>query len=436
VQDLPVSTVSSVPAAVALPWRRALGGLGIVLLAAAVWVRWWGVPWLGQDLRVYLAGAAAAVGHTDLYAVAVDDGHGGVLRFTYPPFAALAFVPLRWCGAAVGGVLASASFAAYAISGAVCGRALGWSSRRTAALLVVGLVLEPVQRTLLFGQVNLLLMALVLVDAFVVPVRWRGWLTGVAAGTKLTPGVFVLYYLVRRDWASAARMGVSFAVTVAVGWVLLPADSARYWLGGLSSMSQFGPEIELWGNQSVGAVVSRAAQLHDVSATALHGVTYLLCALVMVLAVVAARAQVLAGDRVAALVVVGISGLLVSPVSWTHHWVWAVPALALVVERRWWVLAAVSVALFFLPPMWVLHDRPADQLGYTGAELAASAAFVVWAVGLLVVLLVDGLVARRRGRADLADAAGDKRGGTIVHRAPERVCDDSGGKPYAPLGRG
>jgi hypothetical protein len=86
--------------------------------------------------------------------------------------------------------------------------------------------------------------------------------------------------------------------------------------------------------------------------------------------------------------------------------------------------------------MWVLHDRPADQLGYTGAELAASAAFVVWAVGLLVVLLVDGLAARRRGRADLADAAGDKRGVTIVHRAPERVCDDSGGKPYAPLGRG
>lgn len=370
--------------------------LGLTVLAFGLWVRWWGAPWAGVDLRVYLAGARSVLEGRDLYALTVGDGHGGVLRFSYPPFAALAFVPLVWTGAAAAATLGVASLGAYGAMAAICARVVGWRARGAGVVFLVGLALEPVQRTLLYGQINLILAGLVLADIFVVRPGGRGWLSGVAAGLKLTPAVFVLYFLVRREWASAARMGLGFAATVALGWVALPGDSARFWLHSLGSMSQFGGDVVLWGDQSLGAVVQRASQLHGVPTTTVHLVTWALCGAVGLLMLAAAWLQSAAGDRLAMVVVLGLGGLLISPVSWTHHWVWVVPAVALMWWRRWHVLAAMTVVGFFLPPMWALHARPDSELGYTPLELILSAAFVLWALLVLTVLLIDGLRTRRR----------------------------------------
>ncbi|QGN56691.1 glycosyltransferase 87 family protein [Nostocoides sp. HKS02] len=386
---------------------RLLAAIGLVLVATALWVRWWDVPWSGLDLRVYLAGARAVVAGQNLYAVGVSDGHGGILQFSYPPFAALAFVPLGWTGGAAAATLTVASLASYAVMGVLCARSLGWGARRVAILLAVGVVLEPVQRTLLYGQVNLILAAMVLLDLFAVPRSRRGLLIGVAAGIKLTPAIFVVYYLLRRQWAAAGRVGASFVATVVVGWLVLPADSARFWLHGLGSMSQFGGEVVLAGNQSIRAVVERGSQLHGVPTSVVGLVTWTLCAAALVLTLMAAKLQSEAGDRLAVVVALGLGGLLISPVSWTHHWVWVVPAIALMVGRGWRVLAAVTVAGFFLPPMWALAPPPDLQPGYTPVELVLSAAFALWAVLLLVVLLVDGrrTVRRRCARTELMQAA-------------------------------
>ena len=402
--DLPPPEPAAPRAAVT---SRLLAAIGLVLVAMALWVRWQGVPWSGLDLRVYLAGARAAVAGQNVYAVGVSNDHGGILQFSYPPFAALAFVPLVWTGAAAAATLTVASLASYGVMGALCARVVGWGARGAAILLVVGLALEPVQRTLLYGQVNLLLAAMVLLDLLAVPRSARGLLLGLAAGVKLTPAIFVFYYLLRRQWAAAARAGASFAATVVVGWVVLPADSARFWLHGLGSMSQFGGEVVLWGNQSISAVVERGSQLHGVPSTVVHLLTWVLCGLTLVLTLAAARLQSEAGDRLAVVVALGLGGLLISPVSWTHHWVWVVPAIALMVARRWRVLAGVTVAGFFLPPMWALVERSNTQLGYTPVELVLSAAFALWAVLVLVVLLVDGAgtVRRNRARMELRQAA-------------------------------
>jgi alpha-1,2-mannosyltransferase len=377
----------------------------------ALYLRWGAVPWTGVDLRVYLAGARAALHSHELYAVTVSDGHGGVLRFSYPPLAAMAFIPLLWLGSAAPAVVAVASVAACALTGAVAVHQAGWRMPTAVWLLGVALILEPVQRTLLFGQINLVLMVLVLCDVFVMPGRWRGALVGLAAGLKLTPAIFVLYYLLRREWAAAARAVGAFALTVAIGWLALPGDSATFWLHGLTSMSQFGSEVTLWGNQSVPAVVERATQLHGVAPLAERVLSVVADALVLTLALWAARAQQAASNRLATVVVFALAGLLISPVSWTHHWVWVVPTLGVLARGRRYVLGAVTVMVFFLPPMWMLHERSNTQLGYAPGELLLSAAFVLWGLLVLVVLLADGrraagsnrFAARKRGDAEASD---------------------------------
>jgi alpha-1,2-mannosyltransferase len=81
---------------------------------------------------------------------------------------------------------------------------------------------------------------------------------------------------------------------------------------------------------------------------------------------------------------VALGGLLVAPVSWTHHWLWVLPAIALMLRRRWWVMASLTFVAFYLPPMWALKERPDEQLGYTPFEVAISASWSLWAALVLV----------------------------------------------------
>jgi alpha-1,2-mannosyltransferase len=96
--------------------------------------------------------------------------------------------------------------------------------------LPAALLLEPIRSTLTYGQINALLMALVAFDCLTRAPRWpRGILVGIAAAVKLTPAVFLLFFLLRRDLRSAARAGLSFAACTGAGFALAPHDSLRYW---------------------------------------------------------------------------------------------------------------------------------------------------------------------------------------------------------------
>ena len=57
--------------------------------------------------------------------------------------------------------------------------------------------------------------------------------TGIAAGIKLTPLIFVPYLLVTRKWREAAGCVGGFLATVAVGFIVLPHDSSKWWLHGM-----------------------------------------------------------------------------------------------------------------------------------------------------------------------------------------------------------
>ncbi len=103
-------------------------------------------------------------------------------------------------------------------------------------LVLAVLNLGPWRETLAFGQINILLMGLMAADLLSRNRRWTsgfpgsGFLVGVAAGIKLTPLVFGLYFLMRKDWRGLLNMGAGFAGTVLLGWLLRPAESLQFWL--------------------------------------------------------------------------------------------------------------------------------------------------------------------------------------------------------------
>lgn len=228
-------------------------------------------------------------------------------------------------------------------------------------------------------------MALVVVDCLVIRSSHRGWLVGLAGGIKVVPGVFVLYFVLQRDWRSAFRAAAGFVLTVVCGAIVAPQDSLRYWTGGLFGISHWGPAAVVDGkNQSLIGQLARIS--HNPSPLMVTALVLSVSSLV--LGIAAARRQLRIGDDVAALTAVAIGGLLASSLSWTHHWVWAVPAVMVLVSRRqWlpaWLLGLVSAAGaergVVLPP---------SQESLTLLQQVASATYVaagmvilaVWAFG-------------------------------------------------------
>ncbi|WP_043840870.1 glycosyltransferase 87 family protein [Amycolatopsis taiwanensis] len=330
-----------------MPAPRVDGRLGAgllvgVALAAGV-VVWLGDWRLGEDSAVYRAGALAFLHGDSLYGPerlsALPPWVS--LPFIYPPAAALLFVPLAALPSGlVWGVVSAASLVSLAVVVRLCARR---GTLPVAALTVCALALEPVWKTLVLGQINLILMALVVVDVLALAsTRWAGVLTGVAAAVKLTPLIFVAHLFVTGRWRAGLRALGTFAGLQAVMFALTPRDSIRYWTGG----GALGPNQ--WDgahwifNQSLGGLVHRAT--HDAPWSLI--VALVIGAVIVAPAVWLVRRLHARRETLGALLVTAFVGLLVSPISWSHHWVWAVPLAVLLAVRRRWLWAGAVVALF------------------------------------------------------------------------------------------
>jgi alpha-1,2-mannosyltransferase len=326
------------PAAVKNP-RFVSFAAAVLAVVALLWLRWSGLRGNWVDLEVYLRGAQAIVTRAPLYAP-----QAGVLPFTYSPFAAVVFTPLHLLSSTVARwVFTLGSIVSYLVAVGAFGRRLRLPCRHLALVALAAMALEPFVRTMVLGQVNLYLMAVVALDCLVMRSSHRGWLVGLAAGIKVVPGVFVLYFVLQRDWRSALRGAAGFLVSVVCGAIVAPQDSVRYWSGGLFGISHFGPAAVVDGkNQSLVGELARIS--HDPSP--LLVAELVLFASGLALGIAAAHRQFRIGDDVAALTAVAIGGLLASPLSWTHHWVWAVPAIMVLVSRRQWVRAWLLGSVF------------------------------------------------------------------------------------------
>ena len=254
----------------------------------------------------------------------------GNLNFTYTPFAALFFAGVSFIPWSVLPRIVQVSNLIFLFIATWCTMgALGYRDRRVrlgGALLGVaaGLLTEPVFRTLYLGQINLLLMAAIIWDLRQPDTRrFKGIATGLAAGIKLTPLVFIPYLLLTRRFRAAAVATGSFVFTIALGFIILPRDSKDWWLNGLFIQDGRTGFVGWTGNQSLRAIVTRLAGSID-SGT----VPWVLLILVATVVGLLAAAQLdRAGHAMLGLLTAALVGLLDSPISWDHHWVWVVPGM-------------------------------------------------------------------------------------------------------------
>jgi alpha-1,2-mannosyltransferase len=328
------------------------------------------------DLAVYNhAGLLARSAPQRLYTWQLRPG----IRFTYPPFAALVFAVtsllpwtvLKW-------LMITASLAALAVSIWLTLGALGRTGRArvTAAvgLTAVALWTEPVQHGLGLGQIELLLMALIVWDLCQPDRRWcKGAGIGLAAGIKLTPLIFIPYLVLCGRLRQAAVAAAAFAGTVVAGFAVLPGASGRWWWTGYFLQAGKAGDAGSLVNQSLFAMLARAGE------SVRHATPGWLAAAAVVAAVGLTAAAVLhrSGQPVAGWVTCALTGLLVSPISWDHHWLWIVPVLVVLADAaqrarraaRWVrAAAAAGVAVVFgdWPSQWTgpLAFVPRGLLGF------------------------------------------------------------------------
>lgn len=320
--------------------------------------------------------------------------HG--LGFTYPPFAAIVLRPMTWAPEPVVGavwlaltVITFAALTAWVVRVAV--REGSWLGADPPPLRVVaatlgaislGMLSFPFLHHFVVGQVSLFIIALCLVDVGgLVPPRWRGVLVGVAAAIKLTPLIFVPYFLVRRQYRSAALATGTFVAASALAWLIFPSDSVAYWGTKLFQTSRVG-RLDNPINKSLLGTLSRWG-VDGGAALALW-----LLAGAAVAAVVFWRVRRYPGvPPLVAALEVGCLGTLLSPISWPHHQLWAVLAAVWLLlqcdARRVW-LGVALVGSFLAYAGFV------DEGDGLGVRLLREAA-----VASVVLVCVVGLSPRR-----------------------------------------
>lgn len=332
-------------------------------------------PLTASDLMVYRDEGAAVRHGQDLYASLL--GTTGHSRATYPPFAAVGFVPFSYLPpqlCVLIGLVANLVLLAVAVR--LSFRLAGREANRVELAVASGLLLwaEPVFTTFRYGQINLLLLVLVLWD-FQPGRRRRGIATGIAAGLKVTPLVFVGYLVLSGRWRAAYRAVLTLASTIGVTAVLLPHDTWRFWTRDLFDVARVG-RLENAVNQSVRGLLVRL----DHSRATTAGEKLFIAAVAVVGLTVAVRAYRRHGDAWG-LPACAITGLLAAPIAWSHHWIWCVPISVLLwVQGRSWVPA---VAIFWTYAVWAIPHRDGLELHLTRLQLAASGWYVVFGVGFL-----------------------------------------------------
>jgi alpha-1,2-mannosyltransferase len=347
----------------ALRWAGRAGVAAVV--AVAVWRITAGLPYR-IDTDVYRMGGRAWLDGGPLYDGRFGTEIGLNLPSTYPPLAAIAFSPLALMGQHAAEIAVTlAGLAGLTVSAWIvltrlqvpAGIGRGWLAAGIAAASAV--MLEPVWSNFRLGQINIILMTLVIADCVPRRTPWpRGLLVGLAIALKLTPGIFLLYFLLRRDLRAVLWAAGGFAGATAIGFLLAPRDSARYWSGTVAEADRVG-SAALNTNQNIAGALAR------LDLGGLRSALWVAaCLLVVVLAVWAVRRVLAAGEPVLALACVALLGLLVSPVSWSHHWVWALPVLiattVAAVRRRnvpLGVLTLAGAALMVWPPIGLLPEH-------------------------------------------------------------------------------
>ena len=309
------------------------------------------------DYLVYYAGGAAvnplidyphALYDTDMIStLSLNLGYGYVMNqngdwlyFTYPPFAALLFSPAALFNHDLARYVFIGVYYALSVYCAwVTSKALAQISPRyarvhaqagaIAALLIAALMMwsNAWAHGAFYAQINPYILTLVLYDltrpATKIP---RGVFIGIAAGIKLTPLAVMLLWLVRRDWRSIVTALASFAGTIALGFILLPSESIIFWTSALWDSSRVG-FTDILNNISLKGFVA-----HSHTPASWHSPLWMLLVLVCIAVIAYLLYQLdkkYPGSHAAQALIVSALPVYISPISWDHHAIMALPVFIL-----------------------------------------------------------------------------------------------------------
>ncbi|WP_246148540.1 glycosyltransferase 87 family protein [Nonomuraea turkmeniaca] len=322
------------------------------------------------DLDVYRTGGQMLLDGRSVYGYFTPAPQ--LLPFTYPPIAAMlavvlakmSWVTAQWVWTA--GIFVALAVTVWlsfreALSGPAVRKYVPWA---LALLMVACTYLMPIRDQVRFGQVDIMLVALCLADCMARRPWWpRGFLIGLATAVKLTPGVFLIYLLITRQWRTFFMASFAAAVLTLLPFAVIPQDAGDFWFSALLDPERLGSNAATT-NQSIRGMLIRLYMPEALTS-------------VLWLAIVAAvgwygfrgaRDAYRAGDPLTAVALVGLMAVLLSPVAWIHHLAWVVVVLgAIVGDGRDPVRlrVAAGVWLYYVVPIpwWGVSLKAADIPG-------------------------------------------------------------------------
>ncbi|TKW74714.1 MAG: DUF2029 domain-containing protein, partial [Staphylococcus hominis] len=381
--------------------------VALILCLASLLVGWYQhsyVPFYTTDRRdvedflVYYRGAKAFWDSPNVYESLINTGAAGELPYSYPPSSLLFFSPLTLFGETVGLVLFSlVSLAAlwWVITLTLRRCRIDDAGKWALVALPLAFWIDPIHNTFHHGQVNIVLMALVLTDLWWDSPKRKylptGVLTGVAAAVKMTPALFGLYFIFTRNWKALAAAFLTGVMSLGVAGAVKPAALGYYFTTQIGQMSGV-LGLNRAHNQSARGLVARF-----VPADAQTYFTAIMFAGILALALLALRSLLAARANEAAVLCVALLSLLVAPITWQHHYVWVVPlcivmAVGGIRNANPWppflVAVYLTISTIFIPHKQILNPMATTPDSYTVRDLAQSS-LVVWAILVVFVMWVQ-----------------------------------------------
>lgn len=370
------------------------------LVAAELWQPTYSFLPPKIDFEVYWSGGKSVLQHTPLYTdTSSTPVTGENLGFTYPPIAALFFTIFAWLPVKV------SIFIWVVLTMLTLWGTIYWLLKNmfqvttslmplTQLFFLLSMGIGPVRETFNFGQINILLMLLICLDYLVVPPQYKGILLGLTIALKLTPAALLLFIILAKKYrilvnTLATVMGVSL-----LSFLFLWEDSKKFW-SQVFSTTRIG-KLDNPSNQSINGFLARIS-----SGEPDKKIWLLLCLVVIILAALIMKSLIRRGQPQAAFIVNTLLMLLISPISWTHHWVWCVPALLYLffqwgkagvvswLSNLWLVLGLLT---FYLTPQFLLPADSAYAHTWLWYYHLAGNSFSLWAIGFMLLAVIRAVV--------------------------------------------
>lgn len=284
----------------------------------------------------------------------------GPEAFTYPPGAIFFFWPVQYLGTRFWEYFSVlASLWSMSVSFAIVLhklRSVAWRNALAIGFwlsIVFAAIYPPMMSDLVWGNISTVILGMTVLDFFVIPPKYRGVVTGLAAAVKIYPIIFVAWWAWRRRWAEVRLALVSVAgITLLASLIWWPSAHTYFMTqvfgGGVIQRFQ-GPSFN---SSSIFTFFTRPP--FEAGAVPVW-VAALLSLALLALAFRGAARLVADSHFMSGFIVLSASMRIIMPVAWDHYFVFLPFFIFVILELGWRAslsrVSATGMVLLVFP--WV-----------------------------------------------------------------------------------